>query len=795
MTSIKVKLRILVIFYLLIYNFQNVKSDNIYPWESSRTTWLECKDMVLLYGGGSHRNYQWDAQRIAPYITYTDKEGNEHWMFDSFLFLEIKDGTGVSFATGYTNTPARQTDWRNLVNYFFQKNYTAGAINKAIENASKRIGQPPVKRKLIIGIPEPIKTLTDWGTIDNGRTLNFTNTQDRIDACKWYIDYVRQKFNDGNYEHLELAGFYWIAEEASNSRTITAPIAQYINDLKYSYNWIPYFNSPGWKEWTALKFNYAYLQPNYFFKEPLIEDRLDAACVNALSENMDMELEFDERILTKNNAWHYRLENYIKTFEKYEIWENKRIAYYQGSKALYELSISSDTDDRAIYHRFCEKVIQRTSLIKKKTHIDWTYCNAEENLNNFFLYGSNIPLISTSNSTTRNFTVGKLDKSDRVFIFTRAGDNKAKILIYNSETGDYIDSLKTGGIISQTGSGNLVSIGDGGITEDGVLLLSNVVGPVADNFKIYKWSSEFQPAPEVAINYNTKNQFPTGRFGDKIHVTGRIDDGTAKVFATNKVAGRSKIIYWSMLPKVQQDGFVFDNNPKELFPVTGKSIQSSLATNENNEFYYKESELQIVKYNANGDSVDVSSSDIIRDWGTSIKYITQDGNDDIIAYFKYRSKAKAYVEYPQEKADILRLPNGSLNNAQIIATTPSLGSEYNLNGWGDIFARRKDKNIEIFVLSATNGIGKYTIKDIFKESTSTNRNYSNKVNLLVKKHNNNLIVCDINPSSMILLSITGKVISTVYNSNEISINNLSGLFILQVISDNHQSYNTLKVLL
>ncbi len=330
----------------------------IYGWEKKRKALLECSDMVLLYGGGSHRNYQWNDELIAPYVTYVDKSGREQWMFDSFLLLEIKDGNGVSFATGYTKFSADQSDWKKLADYFFQPDYVLGALNTSIDKAKKRIGKPLKKHQVVIGIPEPLKKQTSWGMID-GKMIDCSITADRIEAVKWYVDYVRMKFDEMKFNNLELAGFYWIAEEASNSKTITAGISEYLNSMHYGFYWIPYFNSPGFTTWKALNFNYAYLQPNYFFKEPLIESRLDDACKKGAELNMGMELEFDDRILTKNKAWHYRLYNYMEAFKKHGVWETKRIAYYQGGRALYQLSVSNDSTDQAMYNDFCKFVVDR----------------------------------------------------------------------------------------------------------------------------------------------------------------------------------------------------------------------------------------------------------------------------------------------------------------------------------------------------------------------------------------------------------------------------------------------------
>src|SRR5690606_832496 len=73
------------------------EEDGTYLWEKNRAEMLECKDMVLLYSGGVHRNFQWDENYVRPYVTYTDDSGKESWLFDSFLFLEIHNGAGKTF--------------------------------------------------------------------------------------------------------------------------------------------------------------------------------------------------------------------------------------------------------------------------------------------------------------------------------------------------------------------------------------------------------------------------------------------------------------------------------------------------------------------------------------------------------------------------------------------------------------------------------------------------------------------------------------------------------------------------
>ena len=48
-------------------------------------------DMALLYYGGSHRPNQWENPALQSNVSYTDLDGVEHWLFDSFLFLEFNE--------------------------------------------------------------------------------------------------------------------------------------------------------------------------------------------------------------------------------------------------------------------------------------------------------------------------------------------------------------------------------------------------------------------------------------------------------------------------------------------------------------------------------------------------------------------------------------------------------------------------------------------------------------------------------------------------------------------------------
>ena len=262
------------------------------------------KHLVLIYDGGVHRSIRWTQEHFSPYINY--------------------------FAEG---------------NALHALNAQIDAVLK-----SEQIKEKFEKRKIVLSLPEPIPSQTDWGVL-NGRPLRFSNKRDRLDACIWYVDYAEEMFRKEKLDHLELVGFYWLAEEATNSRDLAGDVADYVYRKKYDFYWIPYFNSDGYSEWEKLGFNSVYYQPNYFFNDNIPYSRLQEACDRAKKLQMNMEVEFDDRVLKNNNDWGYRLNDYLDVYEKNGIFDSLRVAYYQGGDTFYKLSKSDKEGDKLLYRR------------------------------------------------------------------------------------------------------------------------------------------------------------------------------------------------------------------------------------------------------------------------------------------------------------------------------------------------------------------------------------------------------------------------------------------------------------
>ena len=345
----------------------------MYDWETLRDGEMLPSDMVLIYGGGRNRNNPavWRKEHFADYLSYVDEQGKEHWLFDGFLFLEIFDWDeskqqGCKFLNGmrYNNHPLRaacKEDWARLIRYYFEHSSGIAALDAAACQTQSRLGDPTYKTRVVIGLPEPIRQYSEndtstryWGEVD-GRRLDFGLKNDRLTACRWFIDRVREEFNKKNFRYVELAGFYWIPEKTIDTEELIRPIGDYLSSLNYSFQWIPYFKAHGFEKWRDLGFDYAYLQPNYFFNEQVDSSRLDEACRMADQHGMGMEIEFTDHVLHSYGKG-IRLHEYMEAFKSSGIWSKCRMAYYQGSRSFPLLKKSLAPEDRKLYYEFCHFV-------------------------------------------------------------------------------------------------------------------------------------------------------------------------------------------------------------------------------------------------------------------------------------------------------------------------------------------------------------------------------------------------------------------------------------------------------
>ena len=318
----------------------------------------DVQDLALIYQGGSHR-MDWTVDEFRPYVVHEFSDGTKDWLFDGFLFLEFKNGSGRHYTVGYEKLNARKGEWAWLLDRIFEEGKSLSALDACITEEIAELGKPGFKHQIVLGLPEAILDQKDWGELD-GRVLDFSKEEDQLAATRWYIDELMKRFKAAKYKNLELSGFYWVAETNSHCGELTVPISEYIHSLGKLFYWIPYWQSKGAGEWKALGFDVAYQQPNHFFNHSIPDSRLDDACAFAREHGMAMEFEFDEKATAdRENSSYARMKAYIDHFEKNDVFNSSALAYYCGNRGVLTLHESKNPADHALMDRLARLIQMR----------------------------------------------------------------------------------------------------------------------------------------------------------------------------------------------------------------------------------------------------------------------------------------------------------------------------------------------------------------------------------------------------------------------------------------------------
>ena len=376
---------------------------NLYRWEKDDIRPIA--DAAICYGGHSSRNpYLWDEARFEKTVIYTDENGREHWFFDNMIMMELwTDDYKVTYSIANDGRySSRKEHWQEQLDYWFDKEYGFAALDRCIDKASHRIGNPPTKRGIIFSLPDPVyfehyskamkgenRNTVYWGEIE-GIAMDFAKAEDRIKAYKWLMDSVRARFAEAGYRHIELIGFYVLSEELStpgsfryeykqHDITIKA-VADYCHSINEGFYWVPYAMAPGIENSKDFGFDLVVMQPNYYWTDARWTwDQIEK---KIRDYGLGMELEFEgthgepltSSILCKlrngqDNPYSKRnkarFQEYLDNARKRSLHGTVPFVLYSGTNGLYELATSTETEDKAIYHELGQFIIGNPIKNKK----------------------------------------------------------------------------------------------------------------------------------------------------------------------------------------------------------------------------------------------------------------------------------------------------------------------------------------------------------------------------------------------------------------------------------------------
>ena len=368
----------------------------LYKWEKDGIRTIT--DAAICYGGHSARNpYLWTADRFAKTVAYTDENGQEHWLFDNMIMMELwDDDYAVTYSIANDGRySSRKEHWQGQLDYWFDSENGFAALDACVADVASRIGAPSAKRGIIFSLPDPVYfehytnamkgenlNTVYWGEID-GVELDFAKPEDRVKAYKWLIDAVRAKFAEADYEYIELIGFYVLSEELSapgsfryeykqHDITIKAT-ADYCHSVNEGFYWVPYAMAPGIESSKDFGFDLVVMQPNYYWTDA--KWTWDQIEKTIRDNGLGMELEFEgthgepltSSILSnlkngeanpyaeRNKA---RFQEYLDNAKARGLYGEVPFVLYAGTNGLYELAVSEDPKDREMYHKLGKFIIE-----------------------------------------------------------------------------------------------------------------------------------------------------------------------------------------------------------------------------------------------------------------------------------------------------------------------------------------------------------------------------------------------------------------------------------------------------
>lgn len=363
----KISLVVSLLGTVLIWSACATKSIEVEPKKEevveviSPDTEGDITDLMLLYHGGTHR-LDYTEEQLRPYIYRTSDESKHEWLFDGFLFIEFMDNRGFAYANAEGRRPANKAQWVWLTSRNFEKGRGVHALNSSLQKLSEKNTVPKRMRKVILTMPEPIIGNKIWGDVD-GRNLDFDKAEDRIAACKWYADYVIEKWKEQGFDQLHLKGFYWVPEMEDESEEILVEIGKHIRSKGLEFYWIPYMYAKGAADWKKMGFDHAYQQPNYFFRLDRPKSLFTKAIEMGNNHDMGLEMEFDSRV--SQPEFRQRFYDYLTAFKDGEVWKSKPVAYYEGGGTWLELSKGS-SDYKKMYNDLSDIVVERQKIADQK---------------------------------------------------------------------------------------------------------------------------------------------------------------------------------------------------------------------------------------------------------------------------------------------------------------------------------------------------------------------------------------------------------------------------------------------
>lgn len=340
------------------------------------------RHLMLLYGNAEN---PWTVDHLKYYVAHFDAAGKpDDWLYDSFLFLNTKAGSGRDFCAdvnlGTTMSgegdffavcspqPANEKDWNELLEFYFGQSGALATLDGAVDYCLKNIGRPyGPRRNVCLMLPYSHVTQTAFGSLTpGGASLDFSvdrqnlqkATHARLDAERWIVDEIDRRWRSQSFRHIHLLGVYWMFETMYRAWNVDdhwliKELRKHIHAHGLKFIWIPFWSSYNvhlLDNYQDYYFDVAFLQPNYmFYREGRsLQQAAQAARQRKVGIELEYYLELNEPIKIVGER-HTRFRDYLNGGVVYRYMNEAACTHFQGIGSLERMFHDEGPVEREFY--------------------------------------------------------------------------------------------------------------------------------------------------------------------------------------------------------------------------------------------------------------------------------------------------------------------------------------------------------------------------------------------------------------------------------------------------------------
>jgi hypothetical protein len=304
------------------------------------------KHVVLVYSDARAGIRQLDKDDYSRLAAFVDNQGKPvDTMFDGFLILGLKAKSGRGLVPGFGN-PIQKEDYDWFLGNLFEDGKQIASLNQAVQSLPLNLR---TTRQVILAIPYPGQSYSN---------------EIRSDMVNYFVAEAARRFEQGHFDRLHLAGFYWLQEDIPpGDLAFIKEVAQEVHARHLQFYWIPYFSAKGQQEWRACGFDCAMLQPNYAFRD-VKPSRFDDTETKRQREGMTIEMEVARytRNRPESPAWKDSFLKYLSAGLRYKWATLDSVGYYNGNDLVTMSRQPQEYPYYELIHKFVKRTLSRQDV-------------------------------------------------------------------------------------------------------------------------------------------------------------------------------------------------------------------------------------------------------------------------------------------------------------------------------------------------------------------------------------------------------------------------------------------------